>query len=104
MKEKSALAVAIGIEIRRIRTEQQRSQEGLADDCGINRNYMGNIERGEQDISVVMTKRNEAFCGGLEARWYGSQTTALLPIIVLVLGSRACGCVIRAKTRQALRL
>jgi transcriptional regulator with XRE-family HTH domain len=57
MKEKSALAVAIGKEIRRIRLEQRRSQEGLADDCGINRTYMGNVERGEQDISVAMTKR-----------------------------------------------
>jgi len=51
------MAVLIGKEIRRVRLEQQRSQEGLADDCGINRTYMGNIERGEKDISVVMTKR-----------------------------------------------
>lgn len=57
MKEKSELAVKIGREIRTIRSEQSRSQEALADDCGINRTYMGNIERGEKDISVVMTKR-----------------------------------------------
>lgn len=71
MKEKSALAIAIGQEIRRIRSEQHRSQESLADDCGINRTYMGNIERGEQDISVVMTKRIVSNLGVTLGEFFG---------------------------------
>ena len=56
MKEKSKLAVKVGAEIRRIRQEQKRSQESFADDCQINRTYMGNIERGEKVISIKMIK------------------------------------------------
>ena len=57
MKERSPLAVKLGLEIRRQRLEQQRSQEAFADDCGINRTYMGNIERGEKVVSIDMIKR-----------------------------------------------
>jgi transcriptional regulator with XRE-family HTH domain len=57
MKEKSALSLKIGAEVRRIRHTQGRSQEDFADDCEINRTYMGNIERGEKVISVNMIKR-----------------------------------------------
>lgn len=53
----------VGAEIRRIRQEQKRSQESFADDCGINRTYMGNIERGEKVISIDMAKRLAAGLG-----------------------------------------
>ena len=57
MKEKSELAIKIGVGVRRLRLEKKRSQEDFADDCGIARAYMGNIERGEKVISVDMAKR-----------------------------------------------
>lgn len=57
VKEKSRLAVAIGVEVRRRRQEQKRSQENFALDCGIARAYMGAIERGEKVISIDMAKR-----------------------------------------------
>lgn len=62
MKQKSEFAVKVGAEIRRIRNEQKRSQEGFADDCQVHRTYMGSIERGEQVMSIDMTKR---IVGGL---------------------------------------
>ena len=57
MKVKSELDIKVGNEIRRVRMQQNRSQEDFADDCGINRSYMGNIERGEKAISIDMAKR-----------------------------------------------
>jgi len=58
MKEKSELAVKIGVEVRRRRRDERgRSQEDFADDCGIARAYMGVIERGETVVSVDMAKR-----------------------------------------------
>jgi transcriptional regulator with XRE-family HTH domain len=51
----------IGARIRELRTKKQLSQEGFADLCGINRSHMGEIERGETNISLstllVVTKK-----------------------------------------------
>ena len=57
MNTKSELDVKIGVEVRRRRLEQHRSQEAFADDCGIHRTYMSSIERGEKAMSVDMAKR-----------------------------------------------
>jgi transcriptional regulator with XRE-family HTH domain len=42
---------AIGRAIRRLRRERGYSQEGFADECGLDRSYMGAIERGERNFS-----------------------------------------------------
>lgn len=57
MKERSELAVRVGKEIRRLREKRKRSQEAFALDWGIDRSYMGAIERGEKTISIDMAKR-----------------------------------------------
>ena len=57
MEKKSELDVKVGAEIRRIRQEQKRSQESFAYDCGVNRAYMGVLERGEKAMSIDMAKR-----------------------------------------------
>lgn len=46
------LSVAIGQLIRKQRTQQSITQESLALQCGIDRSYMGRIERGEVNITV----------------------------------------------------
>ena len=57
MNKRSELAFKVGVEIRRLRKERGHSQEGFADECGIQRSYMGAIERGEKVMSIDMTKR-----------------------------------------------
>ncbi|MDM1786761.1 helix-turn-helix domain-containing protein [Acinetobacter bereziniae] len=48
----SELSIAIGQLIRNKRTELKITQESLALQCGIDRSYMGRIERGEVNLTV----------------------------------------------------
>ncbi len=51
MKKASAQAI-FGTRIRHERSEQGYSQEGFASACGIDRSYMGQIERGEKNPTL----------------------------------------------------
>jgi len=46
------LAVALGKQIRLARKAQSLSQDRLALLCGIDRSYMGRVERGEVNLTV----------------------------------------------------
>ncbi len=46
-----------GGRIRELRAEKGWSQEELADRCGLHRTYIGAVERGEQNISLVNIDR-----------------------------------------------
>lgn len=50
--EMSELSLKIGQLIRNKRTEMNISQEMLSLQCGIDRSYMGRIERGEVNLTV----------------------------------------------------
>ncbi|CAB1261381.1 helix-turn-helix transcriptional regulator [Vibrio cholerae] len=45
--------VAFGERVRQLRKEKGLSQEALADLAGIDRSYMGHIERGDQNITLT---------------------------------------------------
>ncbi|RLU01177.1 helix-turn-helix domain-containing protein [Ketobacter sp.] len=45
--------IAFGEKVRKVRKEKGLSQEALADLAGVDRSYMGHIERGEQNISLT---------------------------------------------------
>ncbi|EOX1292714.1 helix-turn-helix transcriptional regulator [Vibrio cholerae] len=45
--------VAFGEKVRQVRKEKGLSQEALADLAGIDRSYMGHIERGDQNITLT---------------------------------------------------
>jgi transcriptional regulator with XRE-family HTH domain len=45
--------VTFGEKVRQIRKEKGLSQEALADLAGIDRSYMGHIERGDQNITLT---------------------------------------------------
>lgn len=42
---------ALGDRIRELRSEKGWSQESFADECGINRSHMGEVERGETNLT-----------------------------------------------------
>ncbi|PUE55534.1 hypothetical protein B9Z37_02955 [Limnohabitans parvus II-B4] len=52
-KEKNPDLVALGLAIRQRRKVLGYSQEGFGDACGIDRSYMGGIERGEHNLAMV---------------------------------------------------
>ncbi len=51
------LTEQLGATIRRLRLSKQVSQENFANLCGLHRTYIGAIERGEKNITVITAKR-----------------------------------------------
>ena len=49
--------VKLGAAIRKTRKKLNLSQEALAIDAGLDRSYMGGIERGEHNISLVNVQK-----------------------------------------------
>lgn len=53
MREKAATLVKVGATIRFLREQQRLSQEQLASLADLDRTYIGGVERGERNISVL---------------------------------------------------
>lgn len=49
----SKILIALGLAIRQSRSEMGLSQESLATDANMDRSYVGGIERGEHNITVM---------------------------------------------------
>jgi transcriptional regulator with XRE-family HTH domain len=49
--------IAFGSAVRSIRLDKGISQEALADLAGIDRSYMGGVERGEHNLALINIKR-----------------------------------------------
>ena len=52
-----------GVRVRQLRTERGWSQEAFADRAGLHRTYVGSIERGEQNLSLVNIEKLAATLG-----------------------------------------
>lgn len=52
MKKQADISVRFGIRVRELRNLCEISQECLADRCGLDRTYVGGIERGERNPSL----------------------------------------------------
>jgi len=50
---KNKHCIAFGQRVRALREEQRYSQEGFAEEVGIHRTYIGGIERGERNPTLV---------------------------------------------------
>ena len=59
--------IAFGKRVREMRKSKGISQEKLAEMAGIDRSYMGNIERGEKNITL---KKAYEICDALEVTIY----------------------------------
>lgn len=57
------LLVRFGFVIRRRRVQLGLSQEAFADLVGLHRTYIGSVERGERNVSLVNVER---IAGGLQ--------------------------------------
>lgn len=55
--------IAFGRRVREVRKSKGISQERLAEIAGIDRSYMGNIERGEKNITL---KKAYEICDALD--------------------------------------
>lgn len=51
--EKPLLQIAFGLAVRQHRKALGLSQEAFADACGIDRSYMGGVERGERNLALL---------------------------------------------------
>jgi transcriptional regulator with XRE-family HTH domain len=53
MKQKHPYLVKLGEQIRHLRSSKGYSQEDFAHEVGIDRSYMGGVERGERNIATL---------------------------------------------------
>lgn len=56
-EEERLLLVRLGAHIRKLRTNLNISQEKLAFSCNLDRTYIGSVERGERNISILNLKK-----------------------------------------------
>jgi transcriptional regulator with XRE-family HTH domain len=52
MKRKADVLLAFGRRVRELRRHIGLSQEAFADKCGLDRTYIGGIERGERNVAL----------------------------------------------------
>ncbi len=53
----SDILVRFGERVRELRQKQGYSQEGFAHKCGLDRTYVGGIERGERNLALLNIER-----------------------------------------------
>lgn len=52
-KKEHEIQTRFGARVRELRRNKGLSQEGLALACGLDRTYVGSVERGERNISLI---------------------------------------------------
>jgi transcriptional regulator with XRE-family HTH domain len=57
MRRRADIAARFGAQVRELRKARGLSQEALADLCGLDRTYVGGIERGERNVALRNIER-----------------------------------------------
>lgn len=57
MAKKDPTLVRLGANLRKAREQRGWSQEELAFHCGVHRTYVGGVERGEYNITVLTLRK-----------------------------------------------
>ena len=47
------IKISFGVRVRELRVLSDYSQEEFADECELDRSYVGSIERGERNVSLI---------------------------------------------------
>jgi transcriptional regulator with XRE-family HTH domain len=63
MARKQDILEKFGKRVRALRTELEFSQEGFAAECGLDRTYVGGVERGERNIALRNIEKIAAALG-----------------------------------------
>lgn len=63
MRKKHPALIKLGENIRELRKAKGFSQEGFADEAGLDRTYMGGVERGERNLATLNLIRIAAALG-----------------------------------------
>jgi transcriptional regulator with XRE-family HTH domain len=56
-QDEATIKAAFGRRVRELRAEKGLSQEALALACDLDRTYIGGIERGERNVSLINIKK-----------------------------------------------
>ena len=57
MGKREQITTRFGLRVRALRKEKDFSQEAFADRCGLDRTYIGGIERGERNVAIRNIER-----------------------------------------------
>jgi len=62
-KRDEEVKAAFGLRVRALRTQKGLSQEALALACDLDRTYIGGVERGERNVSLINIQKIAAALG-----------------------------------------